>query len=190
MITYQEIDQRFFDQYDRIPMRVQVTHELQLIRPDHGLGGILLQEVPVHPYIKDLSRYEIASDYEKEFDISNWKFFMAFDGKAPVGAITLAARTANVRMLDGRDDLCVLWDIRVHDDYKRRGIGKELFARGVRWAAGEGFRQIKIECQNNNIPACKFYRDQGAVLSAINEYAYYGDPKIRGEVQLIWYLDL
>lgn len=190
MITYREIDRLFFVQYDRIPMNVPVTCELRPEQIDGGLGGIRLREVPVAPYTKDLSQYEVATEYEKEFDLSNWKFFMAFDGEKPVGGITLAARTENVRMLDGRDDLCVLWDIRVHDDYKRRGIGRELFARGVRWAAGAGLRQMKIECQNNNVPACRFYRSQGAVLAAIDGYAYYNDPEIRGEIQLIWYLDL
>lgn len=190
MLLYREIDRHFFEQYDQIPMRVHVTHELHLEKPDNGLGGLLLRKVPVPPYTKDLSRYEIASDYEKEFDISNWKFFMAFDGDRPVGGITLVSRTENVQMLDGRDDLCVLWDLRVHDDYKRRGIGEKLFYLGVQWATETGLKQIKIECQNNNVPACKFYKKQGAVLSAINEYAYYQDPAIRSEIQLIWYLDL
>lgn len=190
MLLYREIDHQFFKQYDQIPMLVHVTRELRLEKPDNGLGGLLLREVPVSPYTKDLSQYEIASDYEKEFDISNWKFFMAFDGGIPVGGITLASRTENVQMLDGRNDLCVLWDIRVHDAYKRQGIGKKLFELGVQWAVETGLSQIKIECQNNNIPACKFYQKQGAVLSAINEYAYHQDPDIRGEIQLIWYLDL
>lgn len=190
MLLYREIDHQFFKQYDQIPMLVRVTHELHLEKPDNGLGGLLLREVPVSPYTKDLSQYEIASDYEKEFDISNWKFFMAFDGDIPVGGITLASRTENVQMLDGRNDLCVLWDIRVHDAYKRQGIGKKLFDLGVQWAVETGLSQMKIECQNNNISACKFYQKQGAVLSAINEYAYHQDPDIRGEIQLIWYLDL
>ena len=30
-------------------------------------------------------------------------------------------------MLEGRDDLAVLWDIRVSDDYKHQGIGQHLF---------------------------------------------------------------
>ena len=48
---------------------------------------------------------------------------------------------------------------------------------------------MKIECQNNNIPAIRFTK-QGAVLSAIDEYAYYSEPEYRDEVQLIWYLNL
>lgn len=49
---------------------------------------------------------------------------------------------------------------------------------------------MKIECQNNNEPACKFYHKQGAVLRKIDEYAYFDDIESRFEVQFIWYLDL
>lgn len=52
-------------------------------------------------------------------------------------------------------------------------------------------KQMKIECQNNNVEACKFYHKQGAaVLGKIDEYAYYNDVEDRNEVQFIWYLDL
>ena len=47
-----------------------------------------------------------------------------------------------------------------------------------------------IECQNNNVAACKFYHKQGAVLSKIDMYAYYSEPEIRDEIQFIWYLDI
>ncbi len=33
-----------------------------------------------------------------------------------------------------------------------------------------------------------FYHKQGAVLSKIDEYAYYREKECREEVQLIWYL--
>ena len=189
-ITYRQIDRSYFSRYDQIPMHVAVESEYRVERPEGGLGGLLLREVPVAPYVKDLSGYEIACEYDREFGLTNWAFFMAFDGETPVGAVTLASRTKNIVMLGGREDLCVLWDIRVHDDYKRMGIGRRLFALGADWAREQGLRQMKIECQNNNVPACKFYRKQGAVLGGIDTYAYYLDPEIRGEVQMIWYLDL
>ena len=61
----------------------------------------------------------------------------------------------------------------------------------AKWSRNNGLVQMKIECQNNNVPAVKFYHKQGAILSAINEHAYYNDlPEFRNEVQLIWMLDL
>jgi len=34
----------------------------------------------------------------------------------------------------------------------------------IEWSRSNGFKQMKIEYQNNNVPACKFYHKQGAVL--------------------------
>lgn len=190
MITFREMDKSCFALYDSVSMNVDVRSEYRVRRPDTGLGGLLLEEVPVTPYVKDLSQYERATEYEQAFDIVSWRFFMAFDGDTPVGALTLAGPTQGLNMLSGRADACVLWDIRVADGYKRRGVGQRLFDMAVAGAKASGCRQMIIECQNNNVPACNFYRKQGAVLGKIDLYAYYSDPAIRDEVQLIWYLDL
>ena len=93
-------------------------------------------------------------------------------------------------MLSNRDDLAVLWDIRVDDAYKRQGVGQTLFDMAVEWSKSQGLKQVKIECQNNNITACKFYRKQGARLCAFDEYAYYNNPECKHETQFIWLVDL
>lgn len=190
MITFREMDKRCFPLYDSVPQNVDVR-SVYLLQPlEGGLGGLLLTETPVTPYIKDLSQYERATEYESLIDISSWHFFMAFDGERPVGALTLAGTTPGMHMLSGRRDACVLWDIRVADGYKHQGIGQRLFDLAADAARRDGYRQMIIECQNNNVPACRFYRKQGAVLGKVDAYTYYSDPAIRDEVQLIWYLTL
>ncbi|WP_234122386.1 GNAT family N-acetyltransferase [Clostridium hydrogenum] len=190
MITYKKIDESYFGAYDKIPMLVNVKSVFKLEKIQNGLGGVLFEEIPVKESIKDLGVYENPKEYSKQFDISNWVFFMAFDNEIPIGACTVASKTKGVNMLDGREDMSVLWDIRVDDKYKGRGVGTKLFNMAVDWSKLNGFKQMKIECQNNNVPACKFYYKQGAVLGAINEYAYYSDEDLRDEVQFIWYLKL
>ncbi|MGI5898761.1 MAG: GNAT family N-acetyltransferase [Christensenellales bacterium] len=193
MISYQQVDQRCFPQYDMIPMRVNVSSEYRIEKIDGGLGGFRLIETPVKPYIKDFC--SCADEDEsiacwRRWDLSNWAFFMAFEGARPIAGAAVASRTEGVNMLSGRDDLAVLWDIRVEEAYKQMGIGQALFDMAVNWCRSQGLRQMKIECQNNNVPACKFYRKQGAVLMAVDECAYFGNPKYRHEAQLIWYLDV
>lgn len=188
MITYKQVDESYFALYDKIPMLVHVNTVLVPKAVVGGLGGILFEELSVEPYVRDISHYEVASDYAKDFDISNWAVFMAFDGDKPVGGVTAVSRTKEVNMLDNRDDLCVLWDIRVDDAYKGTGIGTKLFNMVVEWSKENGLTEIKIECQTNNISACKFYAKQGAVLRAFDEYAYINDPDAREyEMQVIWY---
>lgn len=109
MIAVKEVDKSYFELYDSVSMNVDVHSEYVVQRIDGGLGGLLLEEKPVNPYIKDLSIYEKAVEYEKQFDITNWRFFMAFDGDMPIGAMTIAGTTLGLNMLSGRDDACVLF---------------------------------------------------------------------------------
>lgn len=190
MIYVKKTDRSCFEMYDSVSMNVDVRSEYKVKRIDNGLGGFTFEEVPVEPYIKDLSVYERATEYEKEFDITHWSFYMAFDDEKPVGAVTIAAKTDKLYMLAGRDDACVLWDIRVADEYKHQGIGQKLIDLAVKNAKADGYRQMIIECQNNNVPACNFYRKQGALLSKVDMYAYYQEEACRNEVQFLWYLDL
>jgi GNAT superfamily N-acetyltransferase len=192
MITYKKVDSTYFPQYDQVPMLVHISSHYRINKINRGLGGFHLVETPVEPYIKNFCVGDDASvERWNRWDISNWAFFMAFDSERPVGGATIASRTKDINMLAGRDDLAVLWDIRVDDAYKHQGIGQTLFNMSVDWSREQGLFQMKIECQSNNIPACKFYHKQGAFLSAIDEYAYYNDlPEFKNEVQLIWILDL
>ncbi len=192
MITYKKVDKTYFSEYDKVPMKLTVITEFKLSKPSNGLGGITLTEVPVTPYVKDFCTGddESVSRWDRRFDITNWAFFMAYDGERPVGAVTVASRTKGVNMLEGRGDLAVLWDLRVDEKYKGQGIGTTLFNMAVKWAKEENLTQLKIECQNNNVPAVKFYTNRGATLCAINEYAYYGDEDGHSEVQLLLYMDL
>jgi len=191
MITYKQVDVSYLSQYDLIPMLVHISAYYRIEKHNRGLGGFTLVETPVEPYVKDFCSADDESVAQwKRFDLSNWAFFMAFDNEQPVGGAAVAARTKKIHMLSGRDDLAVLWDIRVDDAYKHQGIGQALFDMAVIWSRSQGLRQMKIECQNNNVPAVKFYHKQGAILSAIDEYAYYNELKYRHEAQLIWFLDL
>lgn len=190
MITYKEVDKSYFELYDTVSMNVDVQSEYKVERINSGLGGFTLEEIQVSPYVKDLSKYERAVNYEQDFDITNWRFYMAFSGDVPVGAMTIAGKTEGLHMLSGRTDACVLWDIRVADAYKYNGIGQELLKMGIAGAKSDGYRQMIIECQNNNVPACRFYQKQGALLSKIDMYAYYSEPEVRDEIQFVWYLNI
>ena len=190
MVTFKEMDKTCFAMYDQVTQNVEIKSEYQIKRVDNGLGGLLLEEVPVTPHVKDLSVYERATEYEQNFDVSNWHFYMAFDGQTPVGAATIAGTNPNIHMLNGRTDACVLWDIRVADSHKHQGIGQKLFDMAKAGAQADGYKQMIIECQNNNVTACHFYKKQGALLGKVDTYAYYNEPDVRNEVQFIWYLDL
>ena len=90
-------------------------------------------------------------------------------------------------MLEGRDDLAVLWDIRVSPKHRGQGIGRRLMDRVASWARVRQCRWLKIETQNTNVPVCRFYASCGCRLGGIHPGAYTDLPD---EVMLLWYLDL
>jgi GNAT superfamily N-acetyltransferase len=155
----------------------------------NGLGGLTFIEKPVVPYVKDYDAFESErpSAWLKQFDISRWGIFSAFENTQRVGGVTVAWDTPEIEMLEGRKDLACLWDLRVAPDYRSKGIGRKLFSYAVNWARQQRCRRLKIETQNINVPACRFYARQGCELRGINRYAY---GETLDEIQLLWYLDL
>ena len=183
-------------EYCAVPSLVDVRSVLQVKELDGGFGGLALEEVPEPvPWIKDYDAYgETPADWSKEFDISQWCIFLATVDGTPVGGACLALRTPAVRMLEGRSDMAVLWDIRVAPKYRRQGIGRALFEASRQWCYEQSMKTLKIETQNINVPACRFYASQGAQLGAINRFAYrdaaWSHPDVGDEVMLLWYLQL
>ena len=174
--------------YYDVPLLIHGRSILKPVKHENGLGGITLEETLMPPFSKNLD--ECPDEPQSTFDTTNWAYFMAFDGNKPVGGATVASRTVGVTLLAGRDDLAVLWDLRVLPGYRRRRVGTVLFDMAAAWAREQGLGQMKIECQNSNVAACKFYVSRGATLCAYDEYVYAQSPSLRHEIQLIWYVDL
>jgi GNAT superfamily N-acetyltransferase len=190
MIEVIEIQPSDLKLYNTIPSRVLVKTILVPELVDEGLGGINLREnlVP-QPYFKDYDTYgEVPSDWPKLFDVTNWAFFLAMETGQVIGGAAVAFDTTDVSMLEARRDLSVLWDIRVR--MQGRGSGILLFRHAAEWSRTRGCRQMKIETQNVNVPACKFYQRMGASLGEIRCHGYANVPVVEDEVMLCWYLDL
>ena len=67
------------------------------------------------------------------------------------------------------------------------GIGSALFEGVETWARAHRCRQLKVETQNINVPACGFHTRRGCELRAVHHAAY---PDLPAEIQLLWYKDL
>ena len=90
-------------------------------------------------------------------------------------------------MLEGRKDLALLWDVRVAPAFRTSGVGSILLAAAESWSIGQGAKELKVETQNINLPACRFYESCGFELRQANAGVYPGLPN---EVQLLWYKSL
>jgi ribosomal protein S18 acetylase RimI-like enzyme len=161
---------------------------------DQESGGFSIVEKKVTSYTRNYDGQGDDLDspirWARKFDVSKWGFFLAIDQSLVVGSATVAIGTPNVNMLENRKDLAVLWNIRVHPNRRRSGIGSKLFKYAADWARQKGCRQLKVETQNVNVPACRFYAKQGCELGAIHRYGYSSSPKVAYEAMFLWYLEL
>lgn len=183
------VNEETLKRYCVIPSYVEVSSTLE-VKTLEGFGGITFHEESVKkPYLKNYDEHGEPFSW-LNFKTSKWVMFVLQDGEGLAGGLTIACKTPELRMLSGRDDLADVWDIRVRPDFKRKGIGTKLFTRAIEWSRSEGYRQLCVETQNVNVPACRFYLKQGCKLGAINRYAYCATPGVAEEVQLIWFMDL
>ena len=176
-------------EYGKVPIAFQVTSHFDIAPIAHGLGGMRFVERAVVPYVKDYDANESdrPAQWPKRFDVSQWGIMSAFTGRQRAGGVAIAWKTRELDLLERRDDLVWLWDLRVHPEYRGQGIGHSLFDRAAEWARVRQCRRMIIETQNINVPACRFYARQGCELIGVNRFAY---KEELGEVQLLWHFDL
>ncbi|MEJ7810751.1 MAG: GNAT family N-acetyltransferase [Gemmatimonadaceae bacterium] len=177
-------------EYARVPISFEVRQVLHIAAPDRGLGGLVLTVRDLHAsYIKDYDAIPGASplDWPARFDLTSWTLLAAYAGDRRVGGATVVGDAAGLDMLEGRTDLAVLWDLRVAPDARHAGVGSALLGAAERRAMTHGARSMKIETQNINVPACRFYARQGYTLGSIHRFA---NPTLPDEAQLLWYKDL
>lgn len=178
------------DEHGKIPISFRVDRILEVSTWDSGLGGIgLTGTETASPWVKDYDAEdgEGPTRWLKHFDTSNWGLLAAYDGKERIGGAVIAFRSPGVNMLEGRDDLAALWDIRVCPKFRSKGVGSSLFSATENWIRERGGRQLKVETQNTNVTACLFYVRMGCTLATIDRRAYPDHPD---EAQLIWFKEL
>ena len=169
--------------------RVESVLEVEAIEGEDG--GFRLTEVPLaEPYVKDYDALEPAGAARwRDWDLTYWRFLLAEESGRTVGAAAVAHRSPGIRLLEDRDDLAALWDLRVAPSHRRRGIGARLFDEAAAYARACGCTRLEVETQHVNVPACAFYASRGCRLGTVDRDAY-REPEVRHEIMLLWHLDL
>jgi GNAT superfamily N-acetyltransferase len=182
-----EETQEVLPDYAKVSIAFRVETRFRVELAENGLAGVKLIEEPVEkPFIKDYDAYseDRPLQWAQRFDLSSWGFLSAFVDEQRVGGAAIAWKTPEVFMLEGREDLACLWDLRVSPGFRGQGVGQQLFAQAIEWSKKRNCRLFKVETQNINVPACRFYARRGCHLGAFNLHAY---PEAMNETQLIWY---
>lgn len=176
--------------YASVPIAFEVRERLVLSALKAWCPGHELLAEPVQaPYVKDYDATpsEAPTSWSTHFDLTRWGLFAAWAGPQRVGGAAIVHGASDVAMLEGRADLAVLWDLRVAPTWRGRGVGAALFAAAEAWAMSRGAAWLKVETQDVNVSACRFYARQGCTLGAVHPRAY---PTLPDEVQLLWYKPL
>jgi GNAT superfamily N-acetyltransferase len=176
--------------YASVSIAFQVETQFRCEPVEGGLGGIrLVEERVAQPYVKDYDAIagEAPARWAKRWDTSGWRMFTAYNGDRRVGGCLVAVHSPGMRFLQERTDTAAIWDIRVAPDARGFGAGRALFEAAAVWAGTNAYRRLKIETQNVNVPASRFYARMGCYLGGVNRHAYSAFPD---EVELIWYLEL
>ncbi len=178
--------------YAKIPMTFEVSSRLEARLVDDGLGGIQFREAQVKPYTKNYDEIDgnKPTDWPKRFDISNWDLLLAHDGQISVAGVAVAYNISGTNEYGRLNNPAILWDLRVRPDYRSSGLGTQLFRKAVKIARGKNYKRLKVETQNTNVAACKFYVKQGCQLGEIHRFRYTGNLETEKEIMLAWYLDL
>jgi GNAT superfamily N-acetyltransferase len=185
-IRHEALSRAALEEHGSISIAFVVDRILEVRLNDDGLGGMTLTEAAVaDPYVKDYDELdEGPTCWPRRFDVSGWGLIRGRREGALVGGAVIALRTPGLRMVVDRDDVAVLWDIRVSPGERGTGVGSALFRAAATWAGARGCAWLKIETQNVNVAACRFYRKMGCTLGAIDRFAY---PELPAEVRLLWW---
>ena len=105
--------------------------------------------------------------------------FIALREGKPVGQMLLQKYWNNLASIE---------DIRVSREYRNHGIGKELIRIAIEWSEKKGLKGIRLETQDTNVEACRFYRSCGFKLRGMDRALYSGLNPEKPETALYWYM--
>src|SRR5262245_50249625 len=178
------IPSQLLAEYAAVPIAFEVTSVLSA-QKSTDRPFVLKERRLELPYVKD---YDVIGnrpqDWAARFDTSQWVLFLARNEGQSVGGAAVAFGTPGLDILEGIGNLAVLWDIRVAPACRGRGVGRALFEAAEAWTLARGCVGLKVETQNINVPACRFYAAVGCELRVVREEAY---PQCPGEAQFLWY---
>jgi ribosomal protein S18 acetylase RimI-like enzyme len=151
-----------------------VDSELVLFAED---GAVRYEVVPVPPYQKRYRKDDLIAPGE----VPDKELSLAFLDDSVAGRILVS---------EGWNRYAWVEDIAVDARRRRAGVGRALMDRAVDWAVERGLPGIRLETQNNNVPACKFYESYGFHLGGFDRGLYRGLDGATTEIALFWCLPL
>jgi GNAT superfamily N-acetyltransferase len=172
--------------YESISCSFEVRSLVDLRRLKRSAGAEIV-EVVTDPWIKNYDDCLEDRPTSLPSRLRSLAVFLAQDesGQTLGGCILCADAVAFPYARD--PGVVVVVDLRVQPAMRGQGIAAQLIDAACAWAKGFGFRLMRIETQDTNVPACRLYRRLGGRLHQIVEGAYRPHSE---EAQVVWEMDL
>src|SRR5262245_50578270 len=184
-IDVEEESEGALGQYASVPIAFTVREVADVAAVPSAPGHFVLRPGALeHPWVKNYDDDGGPERWGSRFDLSCWRFFAARVAGERVGGAAVVFRAPDVDMLRSREDVALLWDIRVAPAMRGQGVGASLLAAVQAWSVAHRAEWLEVETQNVNVAACRFYERMGFVLREVHPNAYRTLPD---EVQLLWY---
>jgi GNAT superfamily N-acetyltransferase len=177
-------------EYGMVPISYSVSERFELVPACGEQGGWDLRPHRIEPgYVKDYDTIPGCrpTEWVSRWDTNKWWFGAAFAEGRWVGGAAVVLDASEVEGAAASTNVAILWDIRVRPNCRRRGVGRRLLKFAEDQACALGMRRMRVETQNVNVTACRFYAGAGYALCGVDRFGYADFP---GEVQLIWQKDL
>jgi ribosomal protein S18 acetylase RimI-like enzyme len=170
--------------YATIPIAFEVREVVDVSVLQPGTSHIATRPLSA-PYVKDYDAIPLNDpvSWTARHTADRWIILVAYVQKQSVGGAVLVTDPQDVTRLGGRAPSALLWDVRVHPDWRRRGIGRVLLDAADDAARAAGCAGIHVETQDINVAACRLYAASGYTLQDIIPNAY---ADANGETKLMW----
>lgn len=167
-------------EHERIPIAFTCTSRLdaaQLLKGNWVETLVTPWQKDYDGYPEDLPRATVARFPGK------WGLIAAFEGEKRLGGILLLTDAPSFDLLEGRKDLAMMPDVRVHPDGRGKGVGRALVEEALKWSRRNNCVEMRVETQDVNVSACRFYAAMGFRVYSVNPNAY--GPGY-DETQILW----
>jgi GNAT superfamily N-acetyltransferase len=150
--------------------------------------GMIIRETATNPWWKDYDDCpeDRPTALPTRWSTANWAMFAAYVDSQRVGGVITARDTPGMNMLEGRTDVALIMDIRIAFAFRGMGIGRALFENALVWAQDHRCAELRVETQDVNVPACRFYAAMGCDLLSAEQNAYPNSD----ETKLVWRIAL
>jgi ribosomal protein S18 acetylase RimI-like enzyme len=159
---------------------------LDLLLPGSPTQTLVADPI-THTYTHSEDAHSELQAWTERDDLERLTLLCAFEDERCVGGTILALHPEGSWFFPQEVGLAVLWDLRVHPDYRRRGIASALLRKTIEVARRRNCTRLGIETQDSNDGACRLYASIGAVLGAVRRGAYSNRPD---DAALLWYVEV